>query len=205
MTECFNPEIKEQLPDLAAEKLDAASRARALEHIQSCTSCTEEHEILRMVRTVQMPVPFINVSKIVRALPPAPLPVRAELPWYRRASIQMAAAFLLVAGGLISVRQAGDRVDSQASKVAAVAPESMQSPAASAVTTDNSSAPAAAVRRAAAPVPANGIALVAGLDEMTTAELTSLLQEVDDLAAVPVAEPEQFSPVNASSDSQGES
>ena len=39
---------------------------------------------------------------------------------------------------------------------------------------------------------------------MTTAELTSLLEEVDDLAAVPVAEPEQFSPVTVSSDNQGE-
>ena len=111
MTECFNPEIKEQLPDFAAEKLDDAAHARVLAHVQECMACTEEHEILRMVRTTQIPVPFMNVSKIARALPPAPIPVRVELPWYRRASFQMAAAFLLVAGGLISVRQAGDRVE----------------------------------------------------------------------------------------------
>lgn len=172
MTECVNPEMKEQLPDLAAEKLDDASRARVMQHVESCEACTEEHEILRVVRTAQMPVPFINVSKIVRALPSAPIPVLAEPPWFRRASFQMAAAFLLVAGGLISVRQAGDRADIEGAQ--------------------------------AAPHVKYDIALVAGLDEMSTDELTSLLNEVDNLTPVPVAEPEQFSPVTASSDNQGD-
>lgn len=173
MIECFNTEFKEQLPELAAGTLDAGARALVMQHVSSCAACAEELEILHAVRAAQVPVPFINVPRIVRALPPAPIPVRAELPWYRRASIQMAAAFLLVAGGLIAVRQAGDRI-SAASNTVAVTPAK----------TD--------------------IALASGFDEMTTDELTSLLKDVDALAAVPLAEPEQFSPVNATSDNQGE-
>jgi hypothetical protein len=207
MTECHNPEFKEQLPELAAEALDDATRDRVMQHVQACIACTEEHEILRAVHTTQMPVPYINVAKIVRALPPAPLPVRPELPWYRRASLQMAAAFLLVAGGLIAVRQAGDRVQERTAQVsvaqnqAAAAPEvaSSQTPQA----TLASEVPAAP-RSAVAPSARNDIALVAGLDEMTTDELSSLLKDVENLDAVPVAEPEQFSPVTALSENQGE-
>jgi hypothetical protein len=207
MTECNHPEFKEQLPDLAAESLDAATRDRVMQHVQACIACTEEHEILRAVHTTQMPVPYINVAKIVRALPPAPLPVRPELPWYRRASLQMAAALLLVAGGLISVRQAGDRVQERSAQVAAApsqvasAPEVVSSPAPQ--PTVISEVPA--TRRVGAVSPAgNDIALVTGLDEMTTDELSSLLKDVENLDALPVAEPEQFSPVTVVSENQGE-
>ena len=209
MTECFNPEFKEQLPDLAAESLDAESRARVMHHVESCVACTEEHEILRAVHTAQMPVPYINVAKIVRALPPAPVPVRPELPWYRRASLQMAAALVLVAGGLISVRQAGDRVDAHSSAIAAANQAAAEeTPPSVAAPTESTASEAVAAqlpsaRRAAAAPARTDIALVAGLDEMTTDELTSLLRDVETLAAVPVAEPEQFSPVTTLSETPG--
>ena len=210
MTECFNTEIREQLPEFAAGTLSAVDAALVEQHVGTCSACAEELEILRAVRDARIPVPFINVSRIVSALPPAPIPVRDELPWYRRASIQMAAAFLLVAGGLFAVREAGDRVEMRtAAKVAAV-------PAGQVAAEDKSvgvegtaglAAPpsVAPARRALADTPARSdIALVAGLDEMTTQELTSLLREVEDIAAVPVAEPEVFSPVTALSEDQGE-
>lgn len=207
MTECFNPEMKELIPDLAAERLDEALRVRVMQHLELCEACAEEHEILRVVRAAQMPVPYINVPKIVRALPPAPIPVRTELPWFRRASFQMAAALVLVAGGLISVRQAGDRVDSRASSELAVAGSSAVQPqSASAGGVDKSppaAAPAMELAQVAEPARTD-IALVAGLDEMTTDELTSLLKEVGNISAVPVAEPEQFSPVTALTDNPGE-
>lgn len=207
MTECNNPELKEQLPDLAAESLDDATREGVVQHVQTCTACTEEYEILRAVRSAQMPVPYINVARIVRALPPAPIPVRPELPWYRRASLQLAAALLLVAGGLISVRQAGDRVEERSEKdvvaqsqVGAVPEVASAQPPQATVTSEAPSAQSSAVVSPAR----NDIALVAGLDEMTTDELSSLLKAVDNLDAVPVAEPEQFSPVTTLSENQGE-
>ena len=208
MAECFDTEMREQLPELAANSLAPADSTRVEAHVATCAACTEELEILRAVRAAQIPVPFMNVSRIVRALPPAPVPVREELPWYRRASLQMAAALLLVAGGLISVRQAGNRMGEPSARVAATAPAAVQDQA---VETQPvaSPAPAVAVQAeqkgiVAAAAPATDIALVAGLDEMTTAELTALLKDVDGLSAVPVAEPEQFSPVTTDAGANGE-
>lgn len=205
MTECFNTEFKEKLPELAAGSLEHAEQVEG--HVAVCAHCTAELAIIRAVRQSAVPAPYINVAKIVRAIPPAPIPVREEKPWYRRASLQMAAAFLLVAGGAYSVRQAGDRAASgeiassvapaaQDSRIVASAP--FVAPPASA---NNPGRPQEAAGVAA---PArSGIALVAGLDEMSTEELTALLQDVDALAAVPVDEPVEFSPVNAN-DTQGE-
>jgi hypothetical protein len=209
MAECVNTEMREQLPELASSALAPADSARVEAHVATCAACTEELEILRAVRATQIPVPFMNVARIVRALPPAPVPVREDLPWYRRASLQMAAALLLVAGGLVSVRQAGNRIEAPSAKVAATAPTG--SVEGQAVETHSVASPASAVAApreaqgtvAAAP-PATDIALVAGLDEMTTAELTALLQDVDGLSAVPVAEPEQFSPVTTDVGANGE-
>lgn len=206
MTECLNTEIKEQLPDLVAETLDADTRARVEQHAAACSACADELTILRAVRAAAIPVPYINVSRIVRALPPAPVPVRDELPWYRRASIQMAAAFLLVAGGLIGVRQAGDRVDASAIRAAAVPPAVFTGEsAATALSADAVMPVRQTVQRVAAQnAPSADIALAAGLDEMSTQELTSLLKDIDQLAAVPVDEPEEFSPVNAVTDNPGD-
>ena len=199
MSECFNSEMREQIPELAADTLEPAARAEMEAHVAGCAACREELELLRAVRAAQIPVPFMNVSQIVRALPPAPVPVREELPWYRRASLQMAAALLLVAGGLISVRQAGDRVAAPTREVAVAAPPAVQDEAqtqavASAVPTAVSGA---VEKPAVTPARSTDISLVAGLDEMTADELTTLLKDVEGLAAVPVSEPEQFSPVTS--------
>lgn len=196
MTECFNPEYKEQLPELAAGALENSAQLEA--HVAACDHCSAELAILRAVREAVVPAPYMNVARIVSVIPPAPIPVRKEIPWYRRASLQMAAALVLVAGGLISVRQAGNRAE--------VAP---------AVAAAEQAAPPAAISAlpvtepvvqepTVAHVPAKAdIALVAGLDELTTAELSSLLSDVDAFDAVPVAEPEQFSPVSVNENGEG--
>lgn len=204
MTECFNSEFKEQLPELAAGTIEYPIPVE--QHVESCNHCTAELEILRVVRQAAIPVPSIHVSKIVRALPPAPIPVREEKPWYRRASLQMAAAFLLVAGGLYSVRQAGDRMVASSSEVSVAAAPAAQVAQSSPDQAPPPAASTAADSRAvvAHVAPRSDIALVAGLDEFTTQELSALLKDVDALAAVPVSEPDEFSPVN-SNDVQGES
>lgn len=204
MTECFQTEFKEQLPELAAGTLEFPAAVEA--HVAICSHCTTELEIIRVVRASAVPAPYINVSRIVRALPPAPIPVREEKRWYRRASLQMAAALLLVAGGAYSVRQAGDRTAGEIAATSAPASGNAQvaqsaplvaPPAAPNVNSGSKAAPA--------PVAPGGsdIALAAGLDELSTAELAALLQDVDALAAVPVDEPVEFSPVNAN-EAQGE-
>lgn len=202
MSECIHSEFQDQLPELAAGTIEYPVPVEG--HVAACPHCTAELQILRAVRDAAVPVPHIHISKIVRALPPAPIPVREEAPWYRRASFQMAAAFLLVAGGLISVRQAGDRVapskDVSAVEAPAVqvAQSTVEVPA-----VDGSSSDARGIVAPSNSPAKSGIALVSGLDELSTKELTALLQDVDNLAAVPVDEPVEFSPVSAA-DAQGE-
>lgn len=186
MTECFNTELREKLPELVGETLSAGVRAQVAEHVGNCAACTAEREMLVMVRAATVPVPYMNVAKIVRALPAAPIPVREELPWYRRASLQLAASLILLAGGLVAVRQAGDRlIVAPAANEIAVAPTS----AAQDHATDGAAVLAA---------------IVSGLDELSSQELNALLNDVNGLVALPLEEPEQFSPVNAISDTQGE-
>lgn len=120
MTECFHTEFKEQLPELAAGTLGDPVQVEG--HVAMCPHCAAELEIIHAVRNSAVPAPFINVAKIVMALPPAPVPVWEETPWYRRASLQMAAAFLLVAGGVYSVREAGDRIALSSEVAVASAP-----------------------------------------------------------------------------------
>ncbi len=203
MSECIHSEFQDQLPELAAGTIEYPVQVEG--HVAVCPHCTAELEILRAVRDAAVPVPHIHISKIVRALPPAPIPVREEFPWYRRASFQMAAAFLLVAGGLISVRQAGDRVAPSTSVAVAASPAAQVAEAPVEIPADPGQSSAdtrVAVAPAASPTK-SGIALVSGLDELSTQELTALLQDVDNLAAVPVDEPVEFSPVSAT-DAQGE-
>ncbi len=207
MTECFNTEFKEKLPELAAGTLEDPVQVEG--HVATCPHCAAELEIIRAVRESAVPAPFINVAKIVRALPPAPVPVREERPWYRRASLQMAAAFLLVAGGVYSVREAGDRVAASSEVAIANAPvgqDALAAPSAPVVAppavTDLGEASGAAPARIAAPARSD-IALVTGLDELSTQELTALLNDVDALAAVPVDEPVEFTPVTVN-EAQGE-
>ncbi len=199
MTECLQTELKEKLPELAAGTLENPIEVER--HVALCPDCAAELEIIRAVRESAVPAPYINVSRIVRALPPAPVPVREEKPWYRRASLQLAAAFLLVAGGAYSVRQAADRValSGEATMAAAPVQQDAQSSAPNAAppaSTNASDASLAAARRVAEPARSD-IALVTGLDELTTQELTALLDDVDALAAVPVDEPVEFTPVAA--------
>lgn len=175
MADCFDVEAREMLPELAAGQLDAASRARVEAHLGNCSACADDLDVLLAVRQAVIPAPAMNVARIVRALPSAPVAMPEELPWYRHAALQLAASLVLVVGGLVAVRQAGDRVEVSDTPVTSLVAPRPEAPS----------------------VHPPGIALVSGLDELNSGELTTLLNAVDNIAALPVAEPEVFAPVNA--------
>lgn len=194
MAECFDVEMKEMLPEFASGTLDAESRSLVDDHLVRCGDCRDDLAVLHTVQSVVIPAAHINIPRMLQALPPAPVPVRDDLPWYRRASLQLAASLLLVAGGLIAVRQAGDRVG-----MATVASETRSIPALPLAIPDRGAEKTVnfpVEKPAVQPKP--GIALVSGLDDLNAKELTALLAEIDGIAAVPVAEPENFAPLSAS-------
>ena len=69
MTECRNPELQDLLPDFVAESLGDADRVRVTAHLAECDACTADLAILRAVRAARVPVPPVDVARIVAALP----------------------------------------------------------------------------------------------------------------------------------------
>lgn len=79
MSECLNTELRDLLPDLAAERLSGSERARVAAHLASCESCAAEVELLRAARRVMsQDVPVPDVARIVAALPKPPVIVEAK-------------------------------------------------------------------------------------------------------------------------------
>jgi hypothetical protein len=70
MIDCPNVEMRDRLPDLANESLEPATRVLVLAHLEQCTACTAEIEILRTTRLILVTTtPKVNVAGIVSALP----------------------------------------------------------------------------------------------------------------------------------------
>ena len=69
MTECSSAEMRELLPDLAANTLDVAERERAEVHVASCLACAHEFALIRASRALPYRTVAIDVAKITAMLP----------------------------------------------------------------------------------------------------------------------------------------
>lgn len=112
MTDCDNAEVRDLLPDLAAESLAPAEMARVQAHVDRCTDCAEELALIRTARAVRPRAVAIDFAKIVAQLPK---PMSTTMP--RRSAFgpvrgvwRMAAAIgVLIVGGwsVLIVRSGG--------------------------------------------------------------------------------------------------
>jgi anti-sigma factor RsiW len=182
MTECFDPEVRDFLPDLVHGRLGEVDTATMLAHIEACDACASELALLREVRASAPIAPSIDVTRIVSALPAprvAPAPVEAPA---RRSSffstLRVAAfAALLVGGGFV----ANDlRTRTTEPAITTVA----QSELAGESVAVTKGVPAV---ETAAP----SLSLVAGVQDLTDAQIETLLSELNELETLPSAEPEQ--------------
>src|SRR4051812_47853473 len=107
MNDCSNAEIRDRLPDLLHDHLDASARAVVVAHIAECVDCRDELALLQSVqKTLMARTPRVDIAYVVGALPKAPAP-RAQiqptrvLPGRRRwTDWRVAAAVtVLIAGG----------------------------------------------------------------------------------------------------------
>jgi hypothetical protein len=74
MNDCPNAVIRDQLPDLLHERLDASARAAVMAHVDGCVDCREELDVLRGVHEMLVSrSPRIDVRSIVAALPKPPV------------------------------------------------------------------------------------------------------------------------------------
>lgn len=177
MTECFDPEVRDYLPDLVHGRLGEVDTATMLAHVEACDSCTRELALLRVVRAAAPAVPRIDVDAIVSALPvvsvPAPVaPVRRNFTLLRL----VVAAAVVISGALVLNRQSD------------IMPRALQAPE-----------KAESASRAASPVPvavssageAASLSLVSGVQELTDEQIETLLTQLDDIEAIPASEPDQ--------------
>ena len=173
MTECFDPEVRDYLPDLVHGRLGEVDTATMLAHVEACESCARELALLREVKAAAPVAPKIDVGAIVSALPvvsvPAPAaPVRRNFTLLRL----VVAAAVVISGALVLNTQSG------------VMPRLAQAPE-----------QAESASRAAAPAPvaseAASLSLVSGVQELTDEQIETLLTQIDDIEAIPASEPDQ--------------
>jgi hypothetical protein len=163
--------MRDRLPDLANDSLDAAARELVLVHLTECVDCTQEIEILRTTRLILLKsTPKVNVAGIVSALPQYGVAPIASARSAKRSSWanswRVAAAVTFLAAGIGSYqllnKDAGPRL--QDTLAAAVAPDTTV-----------------------------GLALTGALADMSDAELSALVGDIDKIDALPSTELETTS------------
>ena len=188
MNDCPKAELRDRLPDLLHERLDAFSRAAVISHLDECALCREELELLRGLRAVMARggAVQIDVSRVVRALP-APSDVRA--PARRVASSRGARRFTdwRVAAAVTMLLAAGTsvgaylRIGGHGLTDSAVAQSH-------AVTRDTE----ALTKVALGP---SELYVGGGLSDLTDDELQTLASDIEHFDALPASDPDAGLPV----------
>ena len=206
MNDCPNADIRDQLPDLLHDRLDVSMRAAVMAHVDDCVDCRSELELLRSVQgMLTARTPRVDINYVVNALPKrAPQSMRV-MPRRRVWSdwrIAAAVTVLAVGSGSFAVlRQGGVSSAVVPPAVSQANPVVSDSTGRSAIVTPDS------IRRVAnadgsqavspsAPVATNdqstsaGLATTARLADLNERQLQALLDQIDQLQAVPITEPE---------------
>jgi hypothetical protein len=215
MSDCPNAEIRDLLPDLLHDRLDAPTRARVLAHVDGCADCRSELELLRSLRgSLERGTPLIDVERVVTALPkPSTVQVRRRRVWsdWRIA----AAVTFIVAGGtsvvvMRNVRDGGAgspdsasvRIPPMTAETTALAPRAVTDSQPSMHRGETTPAPARSQRGTTPGAPSNPQAVAANDDPAAAAalgnrignlnekQLKSLLNEIDHMEATPIIDPE---------------
>lgn len=209
MNDCSNADIRDQLPDLLHDRLSTSARAVVVAHVDECVDCRAELELLRGARDVfASRTPHVDIAYVVAALPKPPqrrsgTAGRVGAPAHRRwADWRVAAAVTLLVAGGSSVALL-NRAPNSIEAVPTVHSESVSTTTAS-VTPTVTPAPLANSNSAATTQPTARSTVVLADDQntgsdagpdgrfagLTEAQLQALLDEIDHLQPVPVAEPE---------------
>ena len=164
MTDCPNAEIRDLLPDLLHGRLDADARALVEAHLRDCADCRQELALLRDLRGAA-PSPRVDIQAITAALPV----YRARRTWASPAWRVAAAILFLAIGGSTVATFMHQSHPADSVQVARLA-------------SNNDSA-----------LGAGGdieLSVGYGYSDLSDAQLGALLKDVQNLNAVPLAEPD---------------
>ena len=170
MTDCPNAEIRDQLPDLLHDRLDAEARAAVLAHVGDCIDCKAEMDLLSGLRGTMTYVVTVDVTRVSQGVIAQTRSVAAGVPARGRAwaNWRIAAAITVLAVGAGSVARMYN------SSGVAVGPDSVA--VAQAV-----AAPALQVAELSTPSEA---------EAPSESDLRTLISDLEELDALPALEPE---------------
>jgi hypothetical protein len=167
MNDCPNADIRDQLPDLLHDRLDASARAAVMAHVDACVDCRAELELLRVWTD-----------------------------W----RIAAAVTVLAVGGGSFAViRQGGIPTAADSGFVSAPSTGHTGQPATDTSAPQGTRAATDGAARSATSSPQNtaasaddrnGLATTAHLADLNERQLQALLDQIDQLQAVPITDPE---------------
>ena len=205
MNDCTNAQMRDQLPDLLHERLDAIARAAVLAHVDGCVDCRDELQLLRDVRiAIERSTPRVDVSYVVGALPLPPSRAAAQparhRPRWTDWRIAAAVTMLVVGGSSVALLNSNSTPD------ASVRVADTGNAGNTGMITTPSVTPVPARPSADTPVasvPAKNDQVAATGESGTASEvndsrfnglseqqLKALLGDIEKLRPVPVAEPE---------------
>jgi hypothetical protein len=196
MNDCPNADIRDQLPDLLHDRLDASVRAAVMAHVDACVDCRAELDVLRGIHaTLVAQTPRVDINRVLQALPTRVLqPVRAAPRRRIWSDWRIAAAVTVLAvgsGSFAVLRQSAIPTSADTAFVSPSATDSSPSPetrpGASGIARPGSSSPQSTV---AAADDQNGLATTSRLTDLNERQLQALLDQIDQLQAVPITEPE---------------
>ena len=198
MTDCPNVAMRELLPELLHDALSATDRVAVEAHLASCEDCAAELALLRAAQRTMagVRVPAFDTAAIVAALPrpgARALQIQPGASQRRRSPIclRLAAAITFVSLGGRSLAVARSYFGSApvASVDSALTGEG-PSPVAQQAALDAAPALASADTPVSSGSAASGPSVHTALGDLNDAELESLLSQLDQLEAAPLAEPE---------------
>jgi anti-sigma factor RsiW len=169
MRDCQDETVKDVLPELAAGRLDAAETARVTAHVEACPSCSAELAVVRAAHAT-FTAPAVDIARIVAALPMPPSKVIELAPRMRKrrfSSWRIAATIATIAvSGVSLVALQGILRDNKPPAVKRV------------------------VLKASDAAEASGLSVGGSMNDLSEKEMQTLLDKLDELDAVPSAEPQ---------------
>lgn len=195
MTDCPNSEMRDRLPDLLHERLDAGARAAVIAHVGECADCTAELGLLRQVRVslssgmVAIDAAAIARTVVTRTSNAAVISSRRR----RWTDWRLAAAVAVLAVGGVSVATVyGTRSpnESRIASPAVMAPPRAIDSAAVGTPPGAATPPRGAAVESNVPKTRAELATAGDVSELSENELRTLLGDLDSIEAVPPTDPE---------------
>jgi anti-sigma factor RsiW len=196
MNDCADGNMRDRLPEYVHGALSVSEREAVARHLESCEDCRAEVELIEAAARA-MPMPTIDIAKIVSGLPRSRKPEAGRR--FAGAAWRVAAGIGIVVLGTYAVVRSENpgepkqQVAVSAPTASATAPQVTPAPSAQAVPTKPDSTSSIPAQVAMAPATARAkpaMSFGGGLSDLSDEQLDALLGELDGLDSLPSVEPE---------------